>query len=829
MAPDVRRKDAPRHTKAPLGLHQLAGGALDEDDTSGARWFETFPAWPTPATGGLRASQDEWKSVAGEALSSMSKMYEKKSGQRGKTDIQKVLQREQTIGDKIAAATLVVQECPLYRLDELYTLFSFVKKKGRRERSPAIDALKDLLINDLLPDDRRLVRFSDRNFECGANSVSKRHLSYALFEDEIKSLYAEFLQILDECGKDSVSHFKVKSVRAVFDLLVAKPENEKELLSMLVNKLGDPERKVASNASYYLRLLVEKHHPQMKLILVQELEQLLHRKNVGRRTQYYAVSLLNQFRFTAVDVELSRRLVALYMSLVSLFVDNDKDRKNVKKEGGLESKESRIMGALLTGVNRAFPYTEPEKYDAGLDSQYDALFRIAHAKSISSATQALSVLLHVSKSNATLSDRFYRALYSRIEDLASTGDSKQALLLNLVFKSMKADDSSRRVRAFSKRLLQTALKGSSGLSGSALVLLSEVLAVKHPGMLKAATTVPEGDDGEENFKDVVSESEAEPDADGDNSDEETATATETGKASETDPGNYNISAREPLHARAERSSLWELSALASHFHPSVSKFSHEMCVEQKSITYPSDPLTDFTLMSFLEKFSYKKPKRKTSESLHGKRAERASRAMVSKSDKFFDAVRDGEEGEEDAFFGKFFEINPMKLEALTGNAGIAQVDLKGVEDSDSEGEEEAFEKAMHEEMRRLGGGMEFVNDEGDVDSENSDEVTAFADAFRDEMAKEDGGDEGGDGGLEEGDGSRDDGIFEVEAIEQEDSRKARGKRNASSVFAAADDYAEEIENDLRRAEASDSSAEAEANESSKGSGRARKRKRKARS
>lgn len=38
----------------------------------------------------------------------------------------------------------------------------------------------------------------------------------------------------------------------VFDLLYRKPEQEKELLSQLVNKLGDPVKKVASKAAFFL-------------------------------------------------------------------------------------------------------------------------------------------------------------------------------------------------------------------------------------------------------------------------------------------------------------------------------------------------------------------------------------------------------------------------------------------------------------------------------------------------------------------------------------------------------------------------------------------------
>lgn len=39
---------------------------------------------------------------------------------------------------------------------------------------------------------------------------------------------------------------------AIFDLLYRKPEQERELLSQLVNKLGDPVKKVASKAVLFL-------------------------------------------------------------------------------------------------------------------------------------------------------------------------------------------------------------------------------------------------------------------------------------------------------------------------------------------------------------------------------------------------------------------------------------------------------------------------------------------------------------------------------------------------------------------------------------------------
>lgn len=57
----------------------------------------------------------------------------------------------------------------------------------------------------------------------------------------------------------------------------------------------------------------------------------------------------------------------------------------------------------------------------------------------------------------TVSDRFYRALYSSLFDPRLAGSSKQALYLNLVFKAMKQDQDPKRVMALVKRLVQVML------------------------------------------------------------------------------------------------------------------------------------------------------------------------------------------------------------------------------------------------------------------------------------------------------------------------------------------------------------------------------------
>lgn len=66
---------------------------------------------------------------------------------------------------------------------------------------------------------------------------------------------------------------------------------------------------------------------------------------------------------------------------------------------------------------------------------------------------------------------------------------------------------------------------------------------------------------------------------------------------------YNSFSRNPLFSGAENTSLWELRKLSEHFHPSVALFAKTI-LEGKFILYSGDPLQDFILIRFLDRFVY---------------------------------------------------------------------------------------------------------------------------------------------------------------------------------------------------------------------------------
>lgn len=67
--------------------------------------------------------------------------------------------------------------------------------------------------------------------------ATPEHLILWYYEDSLKKLYFEFIQLLEELSHDNLEYVKNKSLSSIYELLVAKPEQEKNLLTLLVNKL----------------------------------------------------------------------------------------------------------------------------------------------------------------------------------------------------------------------------------------------------------------------------------------------------------------------------------------------------------------------------------------------------------------------------------------------------------------------------------------------------------------------------------------------------------------------------------------------------------------
>lgn len=245
------------------------------------------------------------------------------------------------------------------------------------------------------------------------------------------------------------------------------------------------------------------------------------------------------------------------------------------------------------------------------------MFKITHIGTFNTSIQALALVFQVSQAQAqtvpaasssttttgtvkSITDRFYRTLYDSLLDPRLLSSSKQAMYLNLLFSALKADTEVKRVMAFVKRLCQLfGLMGVPFLSG-ALFLLGE-LCNTTPG-LKRMLIEPE-DEGEEHFVDAP-ESATAPE------NQQPAKANGRPNAQTLDNG-YDGKKREPLYAHADTSCLWEIIPLTQHFHPSISLLSTQLLLSQPMSG--SADISGNTLISFLDKFVYRNPKKNVAQ------------------------------------------------------------------------------------------------------------------------------------------------------------------------------------------------------------------------
>ncbi|KAG0410280.1 hypothetical protein HPB47_012597 [Ixodes persulcatus] len=531
------------------------------------------------------------------------------------------------LADKVAAHTLLIQESPVHNTASLDALLAMVTPKGKKECVMAIDALRDLFLSDLLRPDEKLKAFSQRPLEDvnASDIVGARKLLLWHFEDTLKQKYASFLQSLETVSFDQVEKLKMRAVTCMFHMLTYNPEREQLLLQRLVNKLGDRAHSVSSRVAHLLSQLTN-HHPLIKPSVVAEVERLIYRPNVAAKAQYYALCFLSQLLLSDDEGPLARKLVSLYFDFF---------KRCVQKAQA----DSRTLRVLLTGVNRAFPYARagaPEGTGVP-DDQLDLMFRLVHLMDFNIATQTLMLLFQVMDAKSSLSDRFYGALYRKSLDPALEHSTQQTLFLNLLYRALKRDEEDRRVKAFLKRVLQACLYQTPHLACGMLVLVSEVLKIR-PKLLETRsfdTTARDAPptNGIAGDADDDSEDEHYEDAPDDSDDDESsapkpvskeapaATAPKsswvhtvsasTSRSSEGKPRaprGYEPLARNPLYCGAEHSAAWELRHLSQHHHPTVALFASRV-LSGRPVAYPGDPLQDFTLSRFLDRFVYRNPKK----------------------------------------------------------------------------------------------------------------------------------------------------------------------------------------------------------------------------
>ena len=118
----------------------------------------------------------------------------------------------------------------------------------------------------------------------------------------------------------------------------------------------------------------------MQGIIVGETETVLYRSNQSPSSTYHVLAFLNQLVFSSERHEVPTRLLNLYFGFFSAEVAKRKKQLNQK-----------ILLALLTGVNRAFPFAKRDENDA-ITANMDQLYKLVHHGTFIVGLQSLSLL-----------------------------------------------------------------------------------------------------------------------------------------------------------------------------------------------------------------------------------------------------------------------------------------------------------------------------------------------------------------------------------------------------------------------------------------------------
>ena len=646
-------------------------------------WFEMVTDMPQTTQGKISnddAMVSRMKERASKLLEVESIVAAKDSALSKNSSVSWLQQTKQggTTSDKVAAMAVLVQEFPIAHLKSLEGLVTMSGKRGgaRAVVGTTLDVLLELWKDVLLPADRKLRHFYQQPLSevDSSSKTTDRWLVMWEFEDRLKTHYATFVEQLAVLSTDNLEFIKEKATKTAFELLLHRSEQEGELLKIVVNKLGDPDRKLASNAGYLLTKLLAHHHG-MKHVVVREIENFIYRPGLKDRARYYAVVYLNQIVLSGKDppkvlpngtsVTLAKRLVDIYFTLFKLIIEGslgtaasiahakeekldqrrkEKAIKRGKKKLIKESEpktisgdrqgamDSRMLSGLITGIRRAFPYVSTDEIEPLIEAHADSLFKLIHTGSFGVATQALLLLYQLMSSQSSISDRFYRALYSSLLNRDLPSSTKAPLFLSLFLKAVKDDVSTTRTVALVKRLMQVALEAPANFACGCLIVLSQILR-ESPAVWNTINDAEELDDDIQDNAHVF----------------------------------YDPSKRDPQHAQAQASCLWELLPLSQHAHPSVSAMAKSI-LAGVPVQYNGDPLKDFVLSEFLGKFISKKSKKKVEH------AGDSFMQPMSQHQSLLDSLESKTVAPDEAFFHKFFQIRDDRKQVQKRKAKRQDVD-----------------------------------------------------------------------------------------------------------------------------------------------------------
>lgn len=586
-----------------------------------------------------RPNKEQLKVQAEEAYKTQEKKYRMKQETDRETKLLNDLQKKGTLSDKVSALMIKIQKsfvpdkfCDFGALD---VLLQIAKKKSRHHSLASIEGLQELFLDTLLPD-HSLSYISDLEVKKVPGGLSKLHL-----EDKLKQKYTEFINILKSHTQDTVEFFKKTAIKALAGL-ASKPEMQDYILESIVSKLSDHNTQIPTAVILECNHLVWKNKMLMEPLL-KTLSRFCSKPSLSSSAKFYVIVLMNSLKMTPNDQICIQILVSTLLKLFPVVLQETRVYGN------------KAVALLLKALNKNFQlFTNKNSYQDFFKSEIDQIYRLTHSSNTNIQIEGLRFIFQVEQAQGFVSDRYYRSLYEFIQPypyMRNITYKSLALLFNTLMISMKEDSNISRIKAFVKRIFQVCLVSEPPFILASLMLLSEITKI-HKSLLQLME-VP-SDDEEEVYNDAPE------------SDEE-----EVKESAKKGANRYDPFKRDPKFAKAENSALFEISLLSQHPHPTINKWSKSL-IKGESLEYNGDPLLDFTLINFLDRFEYRNPKKSLLSKLQGKKIRMSLISSTVNSQEFKSQAKDSVR-EDELFFYKYFQLKPEKAksessESITNNS-----------------------------------------------------------------------------------------------------------------------------------------------------------------
>ena len=709
-----------------------------------------------------------------------------------------------TFDDKISALLLYIRENPKMTLKYLEILIKLSENKNRRKNDAVIIGLKDLFLESILQG-KKYISFNNKYKNIMNDKIEEDELFNSYYEDKIHHLYLRFVNLLEESiNSESIINIKKKNMEYLSEMLIKQPESEEKILQDIVNKLGDTSTEISN---YTIKLLnkIQEIHMNMSNIIFKYVT-IFYTMNDKNESKLNALNYLVQMEIPNINkkifLEESINFFFGLFNQISTENENNNNKENEKKlrieknkkkqkkikKIILENKNKdaindKLLSLIVKRINILFKYiknqkNQMEKINEIIESKISILFKLSHSKSLKLSIEILKLLFGIiTTQDQNFVSRYYKSLYELIssKSLSSSKYVKEAL--KLILMSLMFDNNNNRISSFIKRLLEMCLISEPPFIICNLIIISQVIRNKN----KLWKMMEREQSGVKLF--------------------------------------YDSTKRDPQFAQGEYSFLNELYLLEKHYHPSVQRMAKFILdnYNKDIISYNGDPLLDFSLTNFLEKFMLKNPKIKK---------EKKEIKKITNDD---DELKKFIQGDEDnnnkenknitmdendlEFIDKFNKIYPeitndknylkkMKKkekkmrteEDVDEMIGDQEYTKKENEDSDLEN---YADKVIDEEYKKFGKDIDDDNDLIENDLENNNNEEGEVDDLFTEDENEDMNENEENEDLEE---NEDNEIEEEEEIEENDNKKGnkKNKKKKDSGFVDAETYYNNLKNKRKK-------------------------------